>query len=232
MVGDHEWVNASPAAGGGRWVVVDPERLEGWLNRFAGRHGAATCTVGETAVVLTAADGAVAECRVPFAPLRIDVEAPYGGLIAHAVAHRRVGVLLVRLGGYAAGVFDGTRLVASKVGSRPVRGRSAAGGWSQQRFARRRQGQARAAFSAAADAAAATLAPASAGLDAVVTGGDRRAVGAVLEDPRLAVLRPLIVESHLDVPDPRLRVLERTPQRFRAVRVRVVEPPGTAAGPR
>jgi hypothetical protein len=224
-------MNASFVVGGGRWVLVNPERLEGWLDRFAERHGASACTVGETAVVLTAADGAVAECRIPLAPLRIDAEAPYGGLIAHALAQRRVGVLLVRLGGYAAGVFEGTRLVTSKVGSRPVQGRSAAGGWSQQRFARRRQEQARAAMAAAADVAAATLVPASAGLDAVVIGGDRRAVGTVLEDRRLAVLRPLIVEPRLDVPDPRLRVLERTPQQFRAVRVQVTEPPGPPASP-
>jgi hypothetical protein len=205
-------------------VAVDPERLEGWLARFSYRHGEAACTTGETAVVLTAADGAVAECRVPFPPLCVEPDAPYGGLVAHAAADRRVGVLLVRLGGYAAGVFVGTRLVASKVGSRPVHGRSAAGGWSQQRFARRRQEQARAALTAAADAAAATLVPAVADLDAVVLGGDRKAVSSVLDDPRLAVLRPLVVEPRLDVPDPRRRVLEQAPRQFRAVRVRVVEP--------
>src|SRR6266699_689948 len=54
----------------------------------------------------------------------------------HACADRTVGVLLVRRGGYAAGVFTGTgpSLAASKVGSRLVQGRSAAGGQSQRRF--------------------------------------------------------------------------------------------------
>jgi len=227
-VGDDEPVTALPAAGGGRWVVLDPERLPGWLARFGERHGPAIFAAGETEVVVTAADGARAECRVPFPPLRVDPTAPYGGLVAHALADRRVGVLLVRLGGHAAGVFAGTRLVASKVGARRVQGRSAAGGWSQQRFARRREGQARTAFAAAADAAAATLVPAVAGLDAVVLGGDRRALDSVLADPRLAALRPLVVEPRLDVPDPRLRVLEQVPRQFRAVRVRVVEPPRPA----
>ncbi|WP_250280193.1 acVLRF1 family peptidyl-tRNA hydrolase [Frankia sp. Cppng1_Ct_nod] len=224
-------MNAFPAAGGGRWVVIDPERLDGWLTRFSDRHGAVACVVGETAVVFTAADGAVAECRVPFPPLRIDPGALYGGLTIHAVTDRRVGVLLVRLGGYAAGVFHGTRLITSKVGSRQVHGRSAAGGWSQQRFARRRQGQIRDALSAAADVAAATLVPAVADLDAVVIGGDRRAVDTVLEDPRLAVLRPLLVEPLLDTPDPRLRVLQQVPRQFRATRVRIVEPTGPTTGP-
>ena len=161
---------------------------------------------------------------MPFPPLRVDPDAPYGGLIRHAAAERRVGVLLVRLGGYAAGVFAGTRLVQSKVGSRQVHGRSAAGGRSQHRFARRREGQARVALAAAADTAAAVLAPAAPGLDAVVAGGDRNAVDTVLADPRLAALRPLLVEPWLDVPDPRLRVLEQTPERFRAVRLRVLDP--------
>ena len=40
------------------------------------------------------------------------------------------------------GVASGGRLT-SKVGSRYVQSRTAAGGWSQQRFARRREGQAK-----------------------------------------------------------------------------------------
>jgi Actinobacteria/chloroflexi VLRF1 release factor len=224
-------VSARPAAGGGQWVELAPDRLERWLARFRERHGGAGYQAGATAVVVTGADGAVADCQVSFPPLPVAPAAHYGGLVDHAMADRRVGVLLVRLGGYAAGVFDGTRLVASKVGARPVHGRSAAGGRSQHRFARRREGQARLALAAAADAAAAVLAPAAADLDAVMLGGDRRAVEAVLQDPRLRALRPLVVERWLDVPDPRLRVLEQTPRQFRAVRVRVVEPTAPAAGP-
>jgi len=75
-------------------------------------------------VRLTAADGTVAQLVVPFPPLRGSLP---GDLVTHALAARRVGVLLVRLGGYAAGVFDGGRLVASKVGSRQVHGRPVVG---------------------------------------------------------------------------------------------------------
>ena len=108
---------------------------------------------------------------------------------AHAAVPRSVGVLLVRLGGYAAGVFTGypPALADAKTGSRLVHGRSAAGGWSQHRFARRREKQASEALDAAADAAVLVFgrwASASAGnrsggrepLDAVVLGGDKRAV--------------------------------------------------------
>jgi hypothetical protein len=208
----------------GRWVSVEPERLAGWLTRFGERHGRWRAAPAPAEVVFTAADGAVAECQVPFSPLAVDRDAADGGLTAHALVQRQVGVLLVRLGGHAAGVFAGTQLVASKVGSRQVHGRSAAGGWSQQRFARRREGQVRVALAAAVEVAAAMLVPAAAGLDAVVLGGDRRALDTVLADPRLAVLRPLVVPARLDVPDPRLRVLQQVPQQFRAVRIRVTDP--------
>ena len=202
----------------GREVSVAPERLAGWLDRFAARHGGLSgSAAAPEVVVLTAADGSVAECRVPFPPLLGD------DLVGHALAERRVGVLLVRLGGHAAGVFAGERLVASKVGSRLVHGRSAAGGQSQQRFARRREGQVRVALAAAADVAAAVLVPVAGTLDAVVLGGDRRAADAVLADPRLAPLRPLAVAARLDVPDPRLKVLQATPALFRAIRIRVTE---------
>lgn len=207
----------SAAAGGGRWVTVPPERLERWLAGFADRHGAVQVVTEPTLVRLTAADGATAACEVPFPPLT-------GTLVDHALTGRRVGVLLVRLGGYAAGVFEGRRLVSSKVGSRQVHGRSAAGGQSQQRFARRREGQVRVALGAAADNAVRILVPAAEQLDAVVVGGDRGAVDEVLADRRLAALLPLVTGRLLDVPDPRLKVLQSTPELFRAVRIHLVDP--------
>jgi hypothetical protein len=216
---------------GGRRVEVAAERVTGWLDRFAGRHGAVTTAATADEVVVTAADGAVATLQVPFPPLLADPAAPDGGLAAHALRRRRVGVLLVRLGGHAAGIFDGDQLVVSKVGSRQVHGRSAAGGWSQQRFARRREGQVRVALAAAADVAAALLVPAAGTLDAVVVGGDRRSVDAVLADTRLAALRPLVTGPLIDVPDPRRAVLDAAPARFRAVRVVVVNGPANPVNP-
>jgi hypothetical protein len=56
-------------------------------------------------------------------------------------------------------------------------------------------------------------------LDAVVCGGDRVAVDAVLADARLDVLRRMRCGPFLPVPDPRLRVLQSAPEQFRAVHV-------------
>lgn len=214
-----------PAAGGGRWLDVGPERIERWLAGFGERHGGvAEVARGPRVVRFTGVDGAVAECHVPFPPL-----ADGEDLAGHALRDRRVGVLLVRLGGHAAGIFEGSRLVASKVGTRQVHGRSAAGGWSQHRFARRRDKQVREALEAAADVAVRILGAAIQGdeaqaLDAVVLGGDKRAVDELRADRRLAgVFGLAVTDPFLTVPDPRLAVLKQTPARFRAVRVRLID---------
>jgi hypothetical protein len=205
-------------------VAVSPERLARWLDGFAQRHGDVTFDATDDAVVVEASDGARAECRVPFPPLGVDDAAPYGGLLNHARHDRKVGVILVRRGGYAAGVFDGESLLASKVGSRHVQGRTAAGGQSQQRFARRRAKQAREAFEAAADVVARVVLPHVDDLDAVVLGGDKAALGHVLDDSRLQPLARLAVEPRLAVPDPKFAVLKDSPQQFRAIRIHLTEP--------
>jgi Actinobacteria/chloroflexi VLRF1 release factor len=218
---------------GGRWVEVSPERLAAWLESFAQRHGNITVEPGPAVVTFRADDGALAQAHVPFPPLpdgagdrSIPVADIAARISAHARAGRTVGVLLVRLGGYAAGVFTGpeAHLAASKVGSRLVHGRSAAGGTSQQRFARRREKQASEALGAAADTAAAVFGQHAGELDAVVLGGDRRAIAGLRDDPRLRPYFDLAVERFLTVPDPRLAVLRSTPRLFRAIRIRLTEP--------
>jgi Actinobacteria/chloroflexi VLRF1 release factor len=202
-------------------VPVGPERLAGWLARYAERHGDLMWTPDGDTVIGEAADGSALHIEVPFPP---SSEGPLPDvLVQHALARRQVGVLLVRLGGWAAGVFDGERLISSKVDSRQVQGRTAAGGWSQQRFARRRAGQARVALADAISVAERVLLPVAATLDGVVTGGDRTALRTVLAADSLAPLQPLIAPRVLDVPDPRLRVLEGTPSQFRAIWIRITE---------
>ncbi|HEY3001125.1 MAG TPA: acVLRF1 family peptidyl-tRNA hydrolase [Kribbellaceae bacterium] len=202
-------------------VRVSPQRVLRWLEGFAARHGEASYEISAQAVVATAPDGSVARVVVPFPPLAGDTLAD---LDEHVRRERRTAVLLVRRGGYGAGVFDGTELVASKVGSRHVQGTTKAGGWSQQRYARRRENQAREAFGAAADAAERVLVPYRDGLVALFCGGDRRAVDAVLADPRLSGLAELVRDPFLAVPDPRQRVLEKAGADALAVRIEVNEP--------
>lgn len=201
-----------------RVVAVARERLAGWIDGFGRRHGSVAAGLTSDAVTLTAADGAVAVIAVPFPPWSPAGE-PVDALLAHATAERVVGAILVRKGGYAVGRFAGTRLLASKVDSTYVQGRTKAGGWSQQRYARRRDNQSAKAYAETADVAARLLVPYAAELDAVVGGGDAPAVTAVLADPRLAPLRPLVTDRVYPVPDPRLRVLEAFPDQFLAVSI-------------
>jgi hypothetical protein len=240
------WIDVAPERFPG-WIASFGDR-HGAVRVLAGAAGASTDAgpegagpaagespagePGET-VVFAAADGAVARCFAPFPPLPSapdsvahDPDQAARLIAAHAAADRTVGVLLVRLGGYAAGVFAGAppRLVTSKVGSRLVHGRSAAGGQSQQRFARRREKQAAEALAAAADTAAAVFGRHGRPLDALVLGGDRRAVAGLRDDPRLRGYFGVAVERFLTVPDPRLAVLRETPRLFRAIRIQLTEP--------
>jgi Actinobacteria/chloroflexi VLRF1 release factor len=204
---------------------VPPQRLERWLERWREREGPVTRTevLRERVTFETAA--AALDCDPPFPPLAARPSATEGydprALLDHVARERVVGVILVRLGGHAAGVFSGRRLVASKVGRRNVHGRHRAGGSSQRRFERRREGQARVALEAAAGVAAGVLLEHRRDLEAVVLGGDRRALAAVLQDPRLRPLAPLVAERVLDVPDPRLDVLRGTPDAFLATVLRL-----------
>jgi Actinobacteria/chloroflexi VLRF1 release factor len=131
-----------------------------------------------------------------------------------------VAAVLVRLGGYGVGVFEGERLVASKVGSRFVKGRHKKGGSSSSRFRRRRDEQARALTREAADVAAQVLAPHRDRVEFVALGGDRSAVDAVLDArPDLAWLAERALARFFTAPEPRQRVLERLPYDLYAVEV-------------
>ena len=128
------------------------------------------------------------------------------------------------MGGYAVGVFEGERLVASKVGTRFVKGRHKKGGSSANRFRRRRGEQERELVDAAAAEAARVLGPWRDRVEHVALGGDRSAVTRVLESRAdLAWLQPLALERFFDVPEPRLRVLEALPYQLYAAKV-VEEP--------
>jgi hypothetical protein len=182
-------------------VLVPPARWERWVANFVARHGDAALEVADGALRGVAADGSTFAARLPFSS-PYDGPAEAGALAAAAVAPGEWGVLLVRKGGFAVARLAEGSVVESKVGQRHVQGRTKAGGQSQQRFARRRDNQARQAYEAAADHAARILG----GVRTLVAGGDHAAVDAVLADPRLA--RVEVVGPWLPVPDPRRSVLE------------------------
>jgi hypothetical protein len=195
-------------------VLVPVARWERWIDNFAGRHGATALSVSDGGLRGEAGDGSHFVARLPFGTA-YDGAPEAGAFAAAARPPASWGVLLVRKGGFAIARMESSRIVESKVGQRHVQGRTKAGGQSQQRFARRRDNQARQAFEAAADHAARILPR-----GVVVTGGDRAAVDVVLADPRLAGLT--VVAPWLTVPDPRRAVLDQAVLDAQSLRVEVV----------
>ena len=173
-------------------------------------------------------------------------------LAAHARKPRTVGVLLVRLGGYAAGVFTGYPPVLGDgqgrlaPGARPQRGgrlvaaplrpppREAGERGAERGRRRRCHDLRRAGASGPFDipeesnnggaAADGRPQPRATRLDAVVLGGDRRAVADLRDDPRLAPYFALATERFLTVPDPKRAVLLEAAKQFTAVRIWLTEP--------
>ncbi|QGK69753.1 hypothetical protein GIY23_09685 [Allosaccharopolyspora coralli] len=214
--------------GGGRGVEVGADRLQGWFDRFAGRHGGVASTVlGPRRVEVRAADDAVAAVQVPFEELGepheqregLDVEP----LVRHVRRSRRIGLVLVRLGAHSVGVCRDGVVERSSTDRHLVHGRNKAGGQSQQRFARRREGQARRSLESAAADVARVLLPERATLDAMVLGGDRKALDELRADPRLAELLGRAEPRVLDLPEPRKSVLDEAARRTLAVEVEIFD---------
>jgi hypothetical protein len=197
-------------------VRVPAARLARWVQNFSERHGGATLAITGGALTGTAVDGSTFVARLPF-DASYAGPAEVGAFVAKAMPPGEWGVLLVRKGGFAVARLRGSTLAEHKIGQRHVQGRTKAGGQSQQRFARRRDNQARQANEAAAGHAARILGP---GALSVVTGGDHTAVDEVLADARLR--RVSVVGPWLAVPDPRRGVLDAAIADASAVEVDVV----------
>jgi len=196
-------------------VLVPPERVGRWVANFEGGHGATNLSVHDGRLIGQAEDGSTFGATAPFGG-RVE-EPSVEALVLACAPPADWGILLVRKGGFAVARLEGERIVGSKVGQRHVQGRTKAGGQSQQRFARRRDNQAQAAYDAAADHAARIVGRAS----LLVVGGDHTAVTAVLEDPRLRGPAAHVVGPLLAVPDPRRRVLESAIRDAGSVRIAV-----------
>ena len=207
-----------------RRVLVPAARVVRWFENFSTRHGDVSLAVADGGLSAEAADGALALARLPF-------DQSYDGppdpaSFADAVATPvRWGLVVVRRGGFAVAGGAGPTVEVRKIGRRHVQGKTKAGGWSQQRYARRRDNQARTAFEAAADHAVRLLVDEHHGVEALVTGGDRAAVDAVLEDPRLRAVTARRTSLHLPLGDPDASVVEKAVADLLSAIVLVSDPP-------
>jgi Actinobacteria/chloroflexi VLRF1 release factor len=203
-----------------RTVAVPFERLVGWISRYGDRHPGTSWDYRADSVAAASPDGSSASFDVPFPPLAdVSVE----GLVAHLAEPRQLGVVIVRKGGFAVARVVGDVVVASKVGQRHVQSRSKAGGWSQQRFARRRDNQAQAAYDAASGHVHDILLPHVADLDLLVTAGDKAAVDAVFAVRALTPLLGVRQRWIAGVSDPKRAVLDQTVGAARSVDLVVID---------
>ncbi|MGN6251774.1 MAG: acVLRF1 family peptidyl-tRNA hydrolase [Marmoricola sp.] len=194
-------------------LFVLPARLDRWTANFLARHGATALNVAGGALIGFGQDGSSFEARLPFGRA-YDGPATTADVTAAARAPEDWGLLLVRKGGFAVARAAGTRITDSKVGRRHVQGRTKAGGQSQQRFARRRDNQAREAYLAAAGHATRLLD----GVPLLVTGGDALALRAVLEETGLGAS---VAATLPDVREPRRGVFEEAVLDAASIRIRV-----------
>jgi hypothetical protein len=201
-------------------VSVPWSRVEGWIERYGQRHPGTSWSVGDTTVRAASPDGSAASFEIPFPPLDARTVA---GVVEHLARPWTIGVVIVRRGGFAVARVVGDEVVESKVGQRHVQSRTKAGGWSQQRFARRRANQAQEAYDAASGHVHEILLPHAAELDLLVTAGDKAAIDAVFA---FRALTPLLGRPQrwiAGVPDPKRAVLDQAVATARSVDVQVAD---------
>lgn len=120
-----------------------------------------------------------------------------------------VGVVLLRLGRSSVAVYRGDRLVSSKTDARFVKGRHRAGGSSQRRFERIREGQMRRMYDKTCETAAAQLGPLERQVDYLVLGGERITLTSFRKVcPYLERFQDRILDRRLNVRDPKRDTLE------------------------
>lgn len=133
--------------------------------------------------------------------------APLLGLLD---AEYLVGVVLLRLGRYSVAVYQGEKLLSSKTDARYVKGRHRAGGTSQKRFERIREGQMRRLYDKTCDVVAAQFATYSDHLDYILLGGERITLNNFLKVcPYLEQFQKIILDRRLNIRDPKRDTLEQ-----------------------
>jgi peptide subunit release factor 1 (eRF1) len=121
-----------------------------------------------------------------------------------------VGVVLIRLGSYGIGVFQGNKLVSSKVGTGLVHGRHRQGGSSSRRFERHRDKQMESFFNRVCGHIHEQFEPYAKSLDYLVYGGAWETIQLFIKYcPLLAKLNKPVLPPLSDTPEPRQAVLEK-----------------------
>ncbi|WP_454810919.1 Vms1/Ankzf1 family peptidyl-tRNA hydrolase [Paenarthrobacter nitroguajacolicus] len=185
---------------GRRTALVPAARLQGWADRFAASHGAVAEDLDDGGLLLRAADGATAMLKAPWPA---DGRPGRGGtelerLASLANQERRLGLLLIRRGGYAIAAASGSTILASKSGSRFLEAKATAEQASRI-FNEHR-------------------------IEYIVPGGDRVLVDQLLSQPLLKALAGRTRLAFLDIQGPKTAVLAKAAADACSVRITVTDP--------
>jgi len=209
-----------PAPGGGKEVEISADRVVGWVNRFAGRNtGVADLVAHPDRLEIVGGDGTTATLQVPFAPMAVGTREPIEALVNHLASVGLLGLILVRGGAHSIGTAKDGVVLSSSTDRAYLQGRTAAGGWSQQRYARRRGNQLAASLADSAATAERVLLPFVGRLGGLVLAGDATALKTVMALPALKPLAALPFRTFGDVPEPRRAVLDAVAERSLVVRI-------------
>ena len=131
-----------------------------------------------------------------------------------------LGVVLLRLGRFSVAVYRGEKLVSSKTDARYVKGRHRAGGSSQRRFERIREGQMRKIYDKTCLAVRAQFEPVANELDYLVLGGERQTLNGFLRVcPMMGRFEGKTLGRRLNIRDPKRDTLEGVGQMLTESRV-------------
>jgi len=122
---------------------------------------------------------------------------------------RTIGVVLVRLGRYSVAIYRGSDLATSKTDSRYVKGKHHAGGTSQLRYTRIREGQMRRLYLKVCQSIREQFEPVASELDFVVLGGEKFTLNGFLKVcPRLDEYKNITLNRRLNIRDPKRDTLD------------------------
>ena len=212
----------APGAAAAALESIGPEG-QAWLSRL--RSLGRRVLESDTGLVCLrrGAVGLVVVPPFPIAETRLTSEWDLTPLSALVAAEHTVGVVLVRLGRFSVAVYRGEVLVSSKTDARYVKGRHHAGGTSQLRFQRIREGQARKLHQKACEAVQSQFGEFE-WLDFILLGGDRFTLDGLLKEcPYLQQRRDKILDRRLNVRDPKRDTLERVGRMLTSSRVYPLE---------
>ena len=194
---------------GGQYLKASTTEGRAWRERLA--HLDRSILNSDTGLVALRAGPQALVILPPFPVPESSVHAEWNlsPLLPVLEAEYTIGVVLLRLGRFSVAVYRGERLQSSKTDARYVKGRHHAGGTSQKRFQRIREGQVRRLYDKACEAVQSQFTPFAGKLDYLLLGGDKFTLdGFQKVCPHLDPWRDKILSRRLNVRDPKRDTLE------------------------